>query len=225
MGRPLNKRNFKSGAGNQLAVRAKIGSNAEGDGFIVEQTGESRYIATVGANTGIVYLVDKDNGSLAANEATITLQDVDSNTKRAKKILSHRVVFFDGTVDGWSFDPATDGIWEVADVEDGFAEVSYVITIDEQPTSTSALEGETATFSIVASVVPAGQISYQWQTSGEGWVDVVDDSIFSGAQTDTLTISPVPSELDGVEFQCIAYVTGIEGDGVVSDQVSFTLAP
>jgi hypothetical protein len=75
MGRPLNKRFFGEGAGKQIAITAKIGSATEGAGFIVKQTGSSRYIVTVGADTGVVYLVDGVVGSLGDNEAVIMMKD------------------------------------------------------------------------------------------------------------------------------------------------------
>ncbi|MCK9529396.1 MAG: hypothetical protein M0R77_02335 [Gammaproteobacteria bacterium] len=222
MGRPLNKRNFKSGAGNQLAVRAKIGSNAEGDGFIVKQTGSDRYIVTVGANTGTVYLVDKSNGSLAANEATITFQDAELNTKRVKKLLSHRAIFFDDTSAGWSFDPATGALWEAADVEDGFAP-TVVITIDTQPSDSSVNEGEGASFSVSASSEPSTTLSYEWNTvDGEDLTPISNTGVYTGADTDTLTISDATG-LDSTDFIVVISATGAET--VYSDVVTLTVVP
>lgn len=120
MGRPLNKKYFSNGAGKQIAITAKIGSADEGDGFIVKQTGSSRYIVTVGADTGVVYLVDGEIGSLGDNEAVVLMKDENDVEKTVKKIMSHRVVFFDGTSAPWSFDVAADPVVEVADVEDGY---------------------------------------------------------------------------------------------------------
>lgn len=120
MGRPLNKKYFSHGAGKQIAITAKIGSAVEGDGFIVKQTGSSRYIVTVGADTGVVYLVDGVVGSLGDNEAVILMKDAGDVEKTVKKIMSHRVVFFDGTSAPWSFNVAVAPYEEVADVEDGY---------------------------------------------------------------------------------------------------------
>ena len=120
MGRPLNRRYFGEGAGKQIAITAKIGAEVEGAGFIVKQTGSSRYIVTVGADTGVVYLVDGIVGSLNDNEAVILMRDEAGDEKTVKKIMSHRVVFFDGTSAPWSFDVAEDPYVEVADETDGY---------------------------------------------------------------------------------------------------------
>ena len=121
MGRPLNKRFFSTGPGNQLKITAKIGSAAEGDGFIVKQTGSSRYMATVGADTGIVYLVDGVVGSLGDNEAVILLKDAAGDLKTVRKLMTHMAYFFDGTSAPWSFSPAVDPYDEAADETDGYA--------------------------------------------------------------------------------------------------------
>jgi hypothetical protein len=123
MGRPLAKKHFGEGAGKQILITAKIGSAVEGEGFIVKQTGSSRYIATVGADTGVVYLVDGIVGSLNDDEAVILMRDEAGVEKTVKKIMARRVVFFDGTSAPWSFDIAEDPYVEVADETDGYEEV------------------------------------------------------------------------------------------------------
>ena len=75
MGRPLPKKYFGSGTGNQIQVRAKIGSAAEGTGFIVKQTGSHRFLVTVGSNTGVCTITDKADGTLAAGDMTISVKD------------------------------------------------------------------------------------------------------------------------------------------------------
>ena len=98
MGRPLNKRYFGSGAGNQIKVRAKIGANAEGDGVIVSQRGSKKFKVTVGANTGDCFLVDKADGALGANEMSITVLTDAGQLVRATKISAHRVTTGAGIV-------------------------------------------------------------------------------------------------------------------------------
>jgi len=123
MGRPVNKRYFGSGAGNQIKVRAKIGSNAEGDGFIISQRSTNRFKVTVGANTGICRLVNKDTGSLAANEMIVNFLSDDGVLVQATKLYNRTVIVEGGTPNAtkvkWNFTTSnTDGAVQVADVED-----------------------------------------------------------------------------------------------------------
>lgn len=193
MGRPLPKKFFGFGEGDQLAIRAKIGSASEGQGFIVKQKGSSRYIATVGSDTGVVTLVDKDDGTLLAGEATITFTDEEENTKRVKKVLRHRVAFFDDTGAQWSFDPATGGIWEATEADGDDTE--YTITINTQPADQTVEDGSIVTFTVDASISPSGTLIYQWQYfDGEGYNDFEDGEGVSGSTSDTLEIGPVGTD-------------------------------
>lgn len=64
-----------------------------------------------------------------------------------------------------------------------------VITVGTQPASASAVEGETETFSVAATVTDGATLSYQWQKSndaGETWANIVDataDSYTTGVLT------------------------------------------
>lgn len=83
-------------AGDQVVCRAKIGSAAEGDGYIVRQKGSRKFLVTVGADTGVCVLVDKDNGSLAAAEMTVVATDEDSVAFRLARISNRFGIDFDG---------------------------------------------------------------------------------------------------------------------------------
>jgi hypothetical protein len=187
MGRPINKRNFGTGAGNQLKVRAKIGANAEGDGSIVSQRGTLKFKVTVGANTGDCHLVDKANGALGENEMTITVQTDAGEMKRATK-LYNRVAIVDGNKVPWNFDASSaDGAVQATEVETG---VAPVITLGTLSPALSVEAPATATFTIVGSTVSqAGTLAYQWQKAEAGtsvYADLVGatlDSYTTGATT------------------------------------------
>jgi len=72
--------------GNQIQPRVKIGSNANANGSILAAKGSRKFKVTDGTNTGICTLVDKANGSLGANEMSITCTLPNSSTFRAKRI-------------------------------------------------------------------------------------------------------------------------------------------
>lgn len=202
MGRPLNKRFFGSGAGNQIKVRAKIGTNAEGDGVIVSQRGSKKFKVTVGENTGDCFLVDKANGELAANEMSITVLTDTGTLVRASKITAHRVSTVAGTSYAWNFDEsALDGKVEMPEVETGVA--APVITITSQPVDISVVEGQTASFSVVAAVTQGVTATYQWQENlADTWTNV------SGGTAATLSLTGLTVTDDGREFRVIVSATG-----------------
>ena len=103
MGRPLNKRYFGSGAGNQIKVRAKIGANAEGDGRIVSQRGTRKFKVTV---------LLKGNKTVVANDhrviqlpaasswlATAGTGDVLAGLLGALLALNHKAVTKDNLIE------------------------------------------------------------------------------------------------------------------------------
>ena len=83
---------------------------------------------------------------------------------------------------------------------EGILTVLRVITIDTQPNSTAVIEGNTATFTIVASIT-SDTISYQWQksiNSGANWSDI--NGANSASYTTPATVFPTtPSE----QFRCV----------------------
>lgn len=83
-------------SGNQILCRAKVGDNAEGDGFIVRQKGSKKYLVNVNGNVGACFLVDKDNGSLAANEMTVTATDDSSASFRLARFSNRWGIDFEG---------------------------------------------------------------------------------------------------------------------------------
>jgi hypothetical protein len=214
MGRPLNKRYFGSGAGNQIKVRAKIGANAEGDGRIVSQRGTRKFKVTVGANTGDCFLVDKADGSLAANEMSISVQTDDGVVRRVTKIAAHRVVA-GGVSYAWTFDGSiTDGKAEMDEVE---TSVSPFITITSQPTDQTAADGE-AVFAVVANVTEGATLTYLWQVStdsGATWSN-------TASTNDNLLLLGLQPSDDGNLYRVIVSATG--ATSVTSNAVTLTVA-
>ena len=65
------------------------------------------------------------------------------------------------------------------------------VRITDQPDNWSGLEGETATFTVVATSGNASPLSYQWEERiGGSWSDMVNGGRVSGVTTATLTITP-----------------------------------
>ena len=216
MGRPLNKRYFGSGAGNQIRVRAKVGANAEGDGVIVSQRGSKKFKVTVGANTGDCFLVDKADGTLAANEMSMTVLTDDGVLRRVTKIAAHRVTTSAGSF-AWNFDASTaDGKVQIEEVEGGVA--APVITITTQPVDLTVSEavglGE---FTVVATVTQGLTPTYQWQEDLAGtWTDMAGETAASLELTGLTVLAD-----DGRSFRVVVSATGAAD--VTSDAVTLTV--
>lgn len=95
-----------------------------------------------------------------------------------------------------------------------------VITIDTQPSDTSAVEGETAVFVVEASSVGDGVVSYQWQKSdnaGVTWSNIV------GANADTYETGALTvADDDGDQYRVIVSATG-GATPVTSDAATLTV--
>jgi len=91
-----------------------------------------------------------------------------------------------------------------------------------QPTDQTITEGESVSFTAIAS----GAASYQWFVSagaGASFVQVTDNSIFSGATSSTLTLTNVPLSYNGYRFGCTA--TNAAGATAGSVAVTLTVNP
>ena len=96
--------------------------------------------------------------------------------------------------------------------------VLRVITIGTQPNSTAVIEGNTGTFTIVASIT-SGAISYQWQksiNSGANWSNI--NGANSASYTTPATVYPTtPAE----QFRCV--LTNTNATTVTSNAATLTV--
>lgn len=216
MGRPVNKRFFGTGAGNQLKVRAKIGANAEGDGYIVSQRSGNRFKVTVGANTGVCTLVDKAEGALGANEMIIRVMTDAGTVVNATKIYN-RTVLANGIRQKWTFAASTSD--SKVQVEDEAASNFTTIAISVQPANRSVVEPATATFSVTAAATPTATLTYQWQKQEGGagaWANV--NGATSASYT---TAATVVADDNGDKYRVL--VSATNADTVTSAVATLTV--
>jgi hypothetical protein len=74
------------------------------------------------------------------------------------------------------------------------------------PSDQSIALGDNTSFSVALLPGHAAPREYQWQVSsnnGTTWTDIVDDATYSGATTDTLTLTGVTSGMNGRLFRCV----------------------
>lgn len=75
-----------------------------------------------------------------------------------------------------------------------------VLQISNQPASVSIMDGGNATFTVTSN---APNFQWEYSTDGTNWVSVVDGGMYSGAQTNSLTITGATLALNGIQYRCI----------------------
>jgi hypothetical protein len=221
MGRPVNKRFFGVAGSANIKVRAKIGNNDEGEGFIVSQRGTRKFRVTVGSNTGICTLVNKSTGALGANEMIINVTTDAGNTVQVTKLYNRLAQIEAGTENvtkvRWNFSSSTtDGAVQVEDAK-------AVITIGTQPANVtvdlSDSETDTATFTVVATVLPSRTLSYQWQKQEAGAGDWANINGATGASYTTGELTVAADNTD--RYRVI--VSATDADSVTSNSATLTV--
>lgn len=92
--------------------------------------------------------------------------------------------------------------------------------VDNQPSSVTICENKQAQFSITATDVTA----YKWQVDeGSGFFDVVNSTTYSGAASNTLTISNTPATFDNYNFRCLVSKGTSSACADTSDTVTLTV--
>ncbi len=95
------------------------------------------------------------------------------------------------------------------------------ISIDRQPSDQTACSGESIEFTIGASGDTG--LQYQWQEDqGAGFVDLTDNTTYSGTITETLVINPVTTDQNGYRYRCL--VSGDNSTPVFSEIVTLTIS-
>lgn len=82
----------------------------------------------------------------------------------------------------------------------GMEIVTCSTAITQHPVTTTICEGNATSYSIQAIDVN----SYQWQVDeGNGYIDVINSSIYTGANTSKLNVTNTPAGFDGLEYRCL----------------------
>ena len=91
-----------------------------------------------------------------------------------------------------------------------------IVTIVTQPQDAAANTGDPVSFTVVATVDPAGTINYRWQESdgANAFVDLTDTGVYSNTDTDTLTIA------DNTGLDDYVYRVQLSANGVSANTVS-----
>ena len=200
----------------------------ESDGTLVAHDGNTNATAGAEGNAEIaarVVFIDAVEATLAENKERgltapgwwqyTSYTDADGNTRHK---CQHLAAFKSA--------PANTG-----DSDDTIAaDAAASITINTQPASVAgAADPFTGTFTVAGAAVTfsAGTGLYQWQRqtpTGTRWTNVTDAGVFSGATTDTLTLTAAAkADWDGYKFR--VKITSTAGaEEVISDSATLTFA-
>lgn len=133
---------------------------------------------------------------------TVSYTDAQGNTRNKTEVL----VAFGGDFTG-------------ADAADDAVIVDNTITIGTQPAATSVVAGGTATFSVVATIAPAGSVTYQWQKQEAG---TTTWSAISGATSDSYTTGALTvADDNGDKYRVV--VSGTTAKAVTSRSATLTV--
>ena len=133
---------------------------------------------------------------------TISYTDAQGNERNKTEIL----VAFGGDFTG-------------ADAADDAVIVDNSITISTQPSAISVVAGNTATFSVVASIAPAGSVTYQWQkqeANASTWSNI------SGATSASYTTGALTVVDDNADKYRVV-VSGTTAKAVTSRSATLTV--
>lgn len=114
-----------------------------------------------------------------------------------------------------------------AEVNDQFNVVSSsvevvvlpVTLLNSQPQDLLLVSGATAVFNVTADF----ETGYQWQEStdsGNNWNDLTDAGVYTGANTESLTINPVDDGMNGNLYRCL--ISGV-CNNITSDEATLSV--
>ena len=185
MGRPVNKRYFGEGSGNQIKVKFKTGGT-EYDGYVVKQLGSKKFKVSDGTRTINGFLVNKSAGGLADGDIIINVLTDAGVFEQATK-LYNRVAIIEGTrKQKWNFaTSSSDGAVRIQDVE---GTTLRFITVTQGLVDTlldlSVDADDAVDFSVTAAATGGSTITYAWAYSnnaGATWTTI------GGATSSTYT--------------------------------------
>jgi len=180
--------------------RALYSTDIDGDG---DMDILSAYESTT-ANSGRIYWFENTDGL-----GSFASKPVISNAPNAKSVFAADING-DGDIDVLS---ASNYDNRIAWYE------NYTLKITEQPTNKEICQSSNTLFSITAK----NTTEYQWQVNeGSNFIDLTDNSMYSGVSTETLQISNATYEMNNYNYRCIL---SNPGGSKYSDTTVLTVNP
>lgn len=186
---------FKLVPGQTNSVSALLGSGTESEGFAIFIDLDNN-----GYFNGSSELVYQYGTSGTNISGTFTVPATGVVTGTPLKMRFRCIWFWYP----WSIsDACGNGLGGYGETEDYSVVLCSPISISTHPSDTATCENNSASFTVAAN---SYDVTYQWQyeqPGSAGYVNVTNNTNFGGATTNMLSISNIPSSLDGSNFRCI----------------------
>lgn len=185
---------FKLVPGQSNTISALLGNGTESEGFaIFIDLDNNGYFN--GSNE-IVYQYSSSGTSLSGT-FTIPTTGVTTGTSLRMRMRAGWIHY------PWSIGDACAYIgYGYGETEDYTVILCPPIAITTQPVDSGTCEGSAASFSVAAN---SNDVSYQWQVEqqGNGFTDISNGGVYSGATTSTLSLTNIPANYDASNYRCI----------------------
>jgi len=173
---------------------------------VVEGDADATFSVTASTNDGgtLSYQWQVDDG-LGGGFVNAT----DGATYAGATTATLTVTTTDTSLNGYDYQCVVSSTGAAADATSNTATLTVnaaAVTISADPSNTTVVEGDAdAVFSVTASTNETlASLTYQWEVdSGGGYANVTDDATYSGATTDTLTITTTDTSLTTYQYRCV----------------------
>ncbi|MCD4682904.1 MAG: FG-GAP-like repeat-containing protein [Bacteroidales bacterium] len=196
--------------------------NIDGNGNF----GEQQIISTSVTSATSVYAADFDNDGdmdvLAAagnGDSIIWFENTDgSGNFGTQKIIT---TLTDFPTDVYAFDLNGDGDMDVLSVSNNDEKIAwyenFTLEILAHPQSLEICPNYSTSFTVMAKDAS----NYQWQVNeGNGFADLINNTIYSGVTTDTLQITTASITMSGFQYRC---VLSNQGGSINTNEATLTV--
>jgi hypothetical protein len=171
---------------------------------VVEGDADATFSVTASTNDGgtLSYQWQVDDGGGFINAT-------DGATYAGATTATLTVTTTDTSLNGYDYQCVVSSTGAAADATSNTVTLTVnaaAVTISADPSNTTVVEGDAdAVFSVTASTNETlASLTYQWEVdSGGGYANVTDDATYSGATTDTLTITTTDTSLTTYQYRCV----------------------
>ena len=179
--------------------------NLDGEG----QFGEQQIISTSVTSAMAVFTADFDNDGdmdvLAAagnGDSIVWFENEDGEGNFGEQQIITTLTDF--PTDVFAFDLNSDGDLDVLSVSNNDEKIAWyknlTLKILDHPFSQEICPNSGAVFTVIAK----NATNYQWQVDeGNGFVDLIDNNIYSGVLTNTLSIISASIAMSGFQYRCV----------------------
>jgi hypothetical protein len=195
------------------------------NGTVVEGDVPGAFVVAASTNDGgtLSYQWQVDDGGGFVNA-------VDGATYGGATTTTLSVTTTDTSLNGYAYQCIVSSTGGAAPATSNSATLTVnaaAVTISADPSNTTVVEGDApAVLSVTASTNETlASLTYQWEVdNGGGYANVTDDATYSGATTDTLTITTTDTSLTTFQYRCVVTSTSAIAPTATSAAATLTVS-